>query len=85
MNIFTYDTRTISTSWSDALPVTTIARSTNETTMSYDAAYVGFNIEKDKAITTRLRRVVTLNLVVARRTPQVRSNLQILIDLIVLR
>ena len=84
MNIFAYDTPTTSTSQSNALPVTTIARRTNETTMSYDVGYVGFTIEKDKAITTRLRRVVTLHLVVARGTSQVLSNLQILIDLIVL-
>ena len=51
--------------------------------MSYDVAYVGFTIEKDKAITTRLRRVVALYLVVTRGTAQVLSNLQILIDLIV--
>ena len=63
---------------------TRIARCTNETTMSYDVAYVGFTIEKDKAITTRLRRVVTLHLFVAGETSQVLSNLQILIILIVL-
>ena len=43
--------------------------------MSYDVAYVGFTIEKDKAITTRLRRVVTLHLFVAGETSQVLSNL----------
>ena len=74
MNIFAYDTRTTSTSQSNALPVTDCPQHLNDT-MSYDVAYVGFTIEMDTSITTRLHRVVTLHLFVAGETSQVLSNL----------